>query len=88
MGRLREKGGWWGWVASGITLEAGGGSEEEGDGEEGGAASPNRHGRPARVGSGTDWRRKGRARAGFEGRRGRVVAASTLGTGTLRAFGY
>lgn len=69
-GRLREKVGWWGWVASGITLEAGGGGEEEGDGEEGGAASPNRHGRPARVGSGTDWRRKGRARAGLRGEDG------------------
>ena len=36
----------------GITLEAGGGREEEGEGDEGGAASPNRHGRPARVRSG------------------------------------
>jgi hypothetical protein len=73
-------------VASGITLEAGGGGEEDGESEECGAASPNRHGRPARVGSGTDWRRKmgGPVRA-FDGR-GRVVAASTLDTGAAPAL--
>lgn len=47
------------------SLEAGGGGEEDGEGEEGGAASPNRHGRPARVGSETDWRRKGEGSCGL-----------------------